>query len=129
MNDVMDRAVNRMRSGMSAEAAIGLEWRLMRSREGFAGNKWGPHTGNSAMSQDAIETRVAILRILMEGSRPKDYILANVKGKNAVDHLGRMRRSRAVMIDADNQTETAVHVITDIGREWLKKHDVQSSLF
>lgn len=127
--DTLARVTDRMRTGMSPEAAIGLEWRLMRQREGFTGLKWGAHTGRSEMSQEAIATRVAILRMLMNGGQPKEYILANVNGKNATEHLGRMRRSRAVMVDADNKTEKLVHVITDIGRDWLKKHDVQGSLF
>lgn len=127
--DVLDRVKTRVRSGMCPESAMGLEWRLMRAREGFDGNTWAASVVANEITPATIKARIAILRYMSGGTRSSDDIVRNVRAPNIANNLKNMCNNGMLHVVRKVSGNFKIYEITQKGYDWLVENDRQSSLF
>lgn len=125
--DVLDRVKTRVRSGMCPESAMGLEWRLMRAREGFDGNTWTDDHG--ALSPANFNARIAILRYVSGGTRSSVEIVLNVKAYNMPNNVKSMCDKGMLHVVRKVSGNCKIYEITSKGYDWLVENDRQGGLF
>jgi hypothetical protein len=127
--DILDRVKTRVRDGMCPEAAIGLEWRLMRAREGFDGNTWAADEARNAPTAATIAIRIAVLKLLSHGETSSAAIAQKVPGKNLPLIVKRMNDAGYIKVVRKVSSRCNVYEITRKGWDWLADNDRQGGLF
>lgn len=127
MSDAIEDVRHRVRTGMRPESAIGLEWRLMRAREGFDGNTWSASNGKA--SPRTIRSRIEILKYISEGEKNSSEIIANAKASNISNNLVALTNLGLIRVAKRISHNCKVYEITQEGHDWMVDNDTHSSLF
>jgi len=127
----LQKTIRRIENGMSPEAAIGLEWRLMREDEGFNGITWTHYSTNTGMAKKSSDFMVRLIKAIGDKRVWSSTLYSEIGGdKKRVRHyIMRLEAMHCLRIVKRDTSSGLLLELTDDAEDFLIENDVQGALF